>query len=376
MHLVLHHLLKKKFKRDLERIRRDSINKPIIIFPPLIDWSIPLFQRPQHIALNLANEGYLYFYCVINQYDDVLGFKRINAGGDIYLTDQYELLVEEIENPIIHIYAQDPNIDSLFIQRNLNRGSTILYEYIDELTEDLCSAKEDVIDRHIEVLKNEKIFVVATANKLYNEISKYRNLNYRLVTNGVDYAHFANVNNISIPCDIERIINKNRPIIGYFGALAKWFDFGLIKKIASERPDNEILLIGWDYDGSLSKSEINKISNVTILGPISYKILPNYAKFFDVSVIPFLINDITEATSPVKLFEYMALGKPIVTTNLPECKKYDSVLIGKNHMEFIEKLDKALNLKDNIVYCDLLKKEALANTWQSKAKQIKNLIEG
>ncbi|MFR8622317.1 hypothetical protein [[Ruminococcus] torques] len=100
------------------------------------------------------------------------------------------------------------------------------------------------------------------------------------------------------------------------------------------------------------------------------EILQNYAARMDVLTIPFLINDITKATSPVKLFEYMALNKPIVTTDMDECRKYESVLIGHDHKEFLEQLDKAILLKTDETYKALLDKEALENTWEEKARTI------
>lgn len=83
-----------------------------------------------------------------------------------------------------------------------------------------------------------------------------------------------------------------------------------------------------------------------------------------------MINDITKATSPVKLFEYMALNKPIVTTDMDECRKYESVLIGHDHQEFLKQLDRAIQLKDDEAYKALLDREALENTWEEKAKSI------
>ena len=86
-----------------------------------------------------------------------------------------------------------------------------------------------------------------------------------------------------------------------------------------------------------------------------------------------MINDITKATSPLKLFEYMALGKPIVTTAMTECKKYKSVFISDNYDEFVSLIDVAINIKDS-EYFNLLEKEALENTWYEKAKIIIELI--
>ena len=118
----------------------------------------------------------------------------------------------------------------------------------------------------------------------------------------------------------------------------------------------------------MKESKIEKLPNVHYLGIVNYKDLASYAYWMDVLTIPFLLNAITESTNPVKLFEYMALNKPIVTTDMRECRKYKSVMIAKSHDEFIELLDKALKLEKNDPYFELLKKEALENTWEKKAK--------
>lgn len=369
-------IFKSKYKNELERILNTHNKLPIIVFQPLVDWNIPLFQRPQHIALNLAQKGYLYFYCVTNEYDDVHGFEQpMESIPNLFITDQYELLMGRIDNKIVHIYAQDPNIDSTKIQCFIKSGCTILYEYIDELTEELCVSKKQVLGRHEMVLRNENCMVIATADKLINEVKNYRNSNYALVSNGVEYEHFNKKNRNIIPNDIKHILVERKPIIGYFGAFAKWFDYELIKELAYKRPNYQILLLGWDFDGSLKNSNIRCIPNVIILGPIKYKELPNYSQYFDVSIIPFIINDITESTSPVKLFEYMAIGQPIVTTDMPECRKFKSVLVADTHSDFLNKIDYALTLATNDEYLNILKNEAIENTWESKSEIIKRVLE-
>lgn len=114
--------------------------------------------------------------------------------------------------------------------------------------------------------------------------------------------------------------------------------------------------------------------NIFFLGPIDYKVLKNYAAKCDVLTIPFKINNITKATNPVKLFEYMALHKPIVTTDMNECRKYKSVLIGSDHNDFLAKLENALTLSNNSDYLNLLDSEAKENDWSEKAARIIELI--
>ena len=89
-------------------------------------------------------------------------------------------------------------------------------------------------------------------------------------------------------------------------------------------------------------------------------------------MVPFIKNDITDATSPVKIFEYMALEKPIVTTDINECKSYESCQIAYNDYDFIDKVDYAVKvLVHDEQYKKILKKEAADNTWKHRAKQIK-----
>lgn len=87
-----------------------------------------------------------------------------------------------------------------------------------------------------------------------------------------------------------------------------------------------------------------------------------------------MINDITESTSIIKLFEYMALGHSIVTTDMPECRKYESVLIGTNHNEFVEKIDLALSLVGDAQYNALLEQDVHANIWKAKNADIRELL--
>lgn len=370
------YLTQQRHEKELNQILKLHQTKPIIVFPGVVDWNIPLYQRPQHIALNLAKEGFLYFYCTHNyRYDAITGFQRLD--DSCYLTNQYHLLTKLEQCKIYHLYSTDMRllVDSL-IDQALERGDLILYEYVDELHPDISgNIPTEVFNRHRRLLKDERVIVVATAEKLYQEVLQYRTKNCALVTNGVDYEHFRRTFKLEeVPEEIKPIVLRGKPIIGYFGALAKWFDYELIVKLAQSRPDYEVLLIGWNYDNSVNNYCLDRFSNIHVIGPIPYSDLPRYAYWFTVSTIPFLINEVTESTSPIKLFEYMALGRPIVTTDMPECRKYRSVIIGKDHDDFIRKVDLALSLQNDETYLKILDVEAQENTWQSKAREIARLL--
>lgn len=384
---VLHFVKAKAFKllaalttgRDAGRFIRilgEHPGRTVLVTRPLLDWDVPLFQRPHHLALNLSRCGFLYFYCTDNwANDNILGFRQL--GEQLFLTNRADVIDQHPARKV-HVISSTDNYTGIdFVERELAKGNLILYEYLDEIHDQISGLgiPQSTYIRHAAILKDERCMVIATADKLYRDVQAHRSRNFALVTNGVECGHFARSFADSEMPDILRPIAKSgRKIIGYFGALASWFDYELVLKIVRERPEYEVVLIGFDYDGSSVPYQLDREPRVHVIGPFNYRDLPRYAYWFDVATIPFLINDITESTSPIKLFEYMALGKPIVTTAMPECRKYRSVLVAESHAEFVAMLDTAMKLRSDQEYLALLQEEALANSWESKAEAIAHLI--
>ena len=359
--------------------------KAVVVFDSRVGWNIPLFQRSQHMANELTDDVYLYFYRTSEQFDPHV--KTVEKLKDrLYLVNManfalqnamFDLLKEYKGHKFLSLYSTDVYLDEQYIkEKYIDNGFKIIYEYIDELSDEISGHLPDfVYDRHKNIIEDKSNIAVGSADKLIEEIEEIRGKeNVAMITNGVQYDHWQ-YRSDEVPEKLKDIVSKGNPIIGYFGALAKWFDYELLKKVAKERPNYEIVLIGFLYDNSFKDSKIDELENVHYLGIVDYKELNQYSQYFTISTIPFLLNDITESTSPVKLFEYMAMGHPIVTTDMRECRKYKSVLIGKSHEDFIEKLDFALTLDKKDEYYNYLKEEALANTWREKAAILDRLIE-
>lgn len=359
--------------------------KAVVVFDSRVGWNIPLFQRSQHMANELTDDGYLYFYRTSEQFDPHV--KTVEKLKDrLYLVNManfalqnamFDLLKEYKGHKFLSLYSTDVYLDEQYIkEKYIDNGFKIIYEYIDELSDEISGHLPDfVYDRHKNIIEDKSNIAVGSADKLIEEIEEIRGKeNVAMITNGVQYDHWQ-YRSDEVPEKLKDIVSKGNPIIGYFGALAKWFDYELLKKVAKERSNYEIVLIGFLYDNSFKDSKIDELENVHYLGIVDYKELNQYSQYFTISTIPFLLNDITESTSPVKLFEYMAMGHPIVTTDMRECRKYKSVLIAKSHEDFIEKLDFALTLDKKDEYYNYLKEEALANTWREKAAILDRLIE-
>ncbi len=379
---ILLHLYRKTFEDGIERIlARDTYDR-IVIWRSSFGWNVPLYQRPQHIFSNFARQRTLVFYEVTRFTDDVKRMKK--QTDNLYLvnfsnTAFSNLLMREIAGrdvpKYVQFYSTDWTMSAKKIREYKKQGYRIVYEYIDDLNPHLAGTDElpvNVREKYELAMHDPEIFIVVTAGALEKDVLEKRGTD-RLVysSNGVDYSHFHDEidDGFDLDKEFKRIIHSGQPVVGYYGALAKWFDYDLLKEIdATGR--YQVVLLGIKYDDSFDRAGLGQCANIHFCGPRDYHVLQNYASKIDILMIPFLINDITKATSPVKLFEYMALNKPIVTTDMDECRKYESVLIGHDHKEFIEQLDRAMELRHDPGYRELLDKEALENTWTEKAKSI------
>lgn len=353
--------------------------KRVIIFENQFGWNRIMKQRPQQMA-NATDSDTLFIYGTpYTEIGHTDGLKKIK--DNLYLVDLViykENLINSLKsfrNKYLMIYSTD-YIPLDILKPYLDAQFKVIYEYVDGIDDKLCGEETGKLlrERHEIIVKEYNPYIVVTATKLLNNIKELKkDANVKLITNGVDYKHFAEFTG-NIPESIEKIKKKNNVILGYYGALASWFDYKLIEKLAKSDKNYQIVLIGLDYDKTLDKSKILDLPNVHFLGKKEYNDLPQYLHAFDICMIPFVINEITLSTSPVKAFEYMAARKPIVTTDLPECRKYKSILIGKDDNDFVQKIKNALDKRNDEKYLDILTKEAKENEWQNKFKELINLI--
>ena len=160
---------------------------------------------------------------------------------------------------------------------------------------------------------------------------------------------------------------------GYYGALASWVDYDLLAELAEDERI-QIILIGIEHDDSLAKSGLTERENVRYFGRKEYASLAGYVHYFDVCIIPFLVNEITMATSPVKLFEYMAMGKPVVTTDLPECRKYNVVKTAGTKEEFKKAVYECYEQRENNEIKEGLRECAWENDWSARAEELKRRL--
>jgi glycosyltransferase involved in cell wall biosynthesis len=182
--------------------------------------------------------------------------------------------------------------------------------------------------------------VVCNSNDFVRRAKRY-NPNSFYIGNGFDADQYNYDIRLAEPSDLKRI---PRPRIGYVGALLSFrLDLELLIEMAKTKPQWNFVLIGSE-DESFRKSELHSLANVWFLGKKSTKHVPAYLEYFDVCINPQTVNDITKGNFPLKIVEYLAMGKPVVATATNTMKEVFSQhsYLAEDYGSFISQTEKAL----------------------------------
>jgi len=357
----------------------------IVLFPA-IDWDFR-FQRPQHLALQLAARGYRVFYVstvpmlifgsrgYIVQSNPVKGVVLVQlSSGKLRIPDFYKenLTADEVAGFLKAYVALCANFEivspTILIQHPfwwslvscLNR-SGLVYDCLDHHAGFHDESNLDLLE-HEKQLVNTADVVVFTSSVLADSFQWPRNC--RVIRNGCDFDLFNQAN---------RVKNQSGgPIIGYVGAVSSWFDGELLFNVARERPDWRFDIYGAIVDADISLART--LSNVNFFGEIEYETVPYAIAHFDVCIIPFKLNPLTLATNPVKIYEYLAVGRPVVSTVLPELAELEGVDIfcSDSFKNFTLAIERAILLSDEPERIAARKDWASHNDWSMR---IKDLVE-
>jgi len=181
--------------------------------------------------------------------------------------------------------------------------------------------------------------------------------------NGADVAHFSSALGYKPIKNSALLPARKKALVGYFGAISNWFDFGLIINVARLLSEVQFVLVGPVY----CKTRHVWPENVSLIGEKPYIELPNILKECDCCIIPFVINDLTNATNPIKLFEYFAAGKPVVSTPLPEVFKYRSIGVletAETPEEYAAAIQRCIELSQNATLVKERNAIVQNNSWE------------
>jgi len=238
--------------------------------------------------------------------------------------------------------------------------------------------KRKLIADQEKLLASRANIVFATTPGLVEKLKKY-NPNTHFAPNVGDYVRFFDLKNktYEIPKSISSI---KHPIIAFTGAVDEYkFDRELLKKIALDYPSYSFVIVGpmalKDRKSSKKEFGLGDLNNVHFLGTIDFTEEPRYLYYFDLMIIPYQLNDYTVGGCfPVKFFNYLAAGLPVVVTDLPSYTPFSDICyISRNPNEFSQNIRRALE-EDNpekIKQRQLISKE---NTWDGKVSKMLSLI--
>ncbi|WP_162054844.1 glycosyltransferase [Pontibacter pamirensis] len=214
--------------------------------------------------------------------------------------------------------------------------------------------------------------VVCNSYDFTKRAKKY-NLNSFYIGNGFNMEQYNHDEYFPVPDDLQDIPG---PIVGYVGALITLrLNLEMMIEMAQARPDLSFVLIGWQ-DKEFENSSLHTLPNIYYLGKKHTREVPAYIKHFDVCINPQILNKITSGNFPLKIVEYLAMGRPVVATATPTMHEIFGgyTYLADSTSTFIELIDKAL--RDEKPSCIQRRKEFAANfSWQNAASALLKSIE-
>jgi glycosyltransferase involved in cell wall biosynthesis len=349
-----------------------------IVMLSTADWDNPFWTNKQHVAVELARRGHRVLYV------DSLGLRRPSASAQdlgrigrrlaravrpprevrerlwvwspLAIPLQHRPLVRALNRASLAaglsicagvlrlrrevLWTYNPMTTRLFPMRGFD---TVVYHCVDEIDAQRGMPAHEIREAERELLAAADCCFVTAEHLLATRRPHCANIHY--LPNVADFEHFARARaaDTAIPDDLARL---PAPRIGFVGAISDHkIDVALLRRLAEAHPEWSIVLIGKIGEGDpwADVAELRGLSNMHLLGPRSYAELPAYLKGFDAALLPSALNDYTRGMFPMKFFEYLAAGCPVVSTELPALRAYAHVAsFAATHEEFVAALESAL----------------------------------
>ncbi|HSR64644.1 MAG TPA: glycosyltransferase, partial [Xanthomonadaceae bacterium] len=361
-------------------------SKPDVFVWAVIDWHFRM-QRPQHLARSLAEQGHRVFYLSNNLVDATgPGFdvERLDDAGrlfqvflnakgapPIYFGSPCPATVAQLRRSMGELMQWADSDGGLCIVQHpfwtdvaaVVPGAALLYDCMDHHA-GFADNAPDVLQAETRLIEQSDMVVVTSA---WLEQELAGSTSHRaLVRNGCDFEHFR------VPPAKRYHDARGRRVIGYYGAIAEWFDVELVRALARAFPDCLVLLVGSDTAGVAA--QLGNEPNVAFTGEVPYGRLPYYLHGFDVALLPFRVLPLTLATNPVKVYEYLCAGKPVVAVDLPELRQFGGLVqCASGQEEFLQQVGVALRETDPDLPLQRMR-FAAEQTWAHRARELDEAI--
>ena len=353
-----------------------------------------VWQRPQQILSRLAQRNHVLFVEEPVYLDDVatarleltLPTPSVYRALPILPGDmrgRYDESISSVRNLLKKAIAADGPLGGLFdnpiqwfytpmpapamIGAFNERG--VVYDCMDELSK-FRFAPTELVDRE-KFLMSEADVVFTGGHRLWQSKKKHHD-NVHFFGCGVDVEHFATArsNNLAVPAEVESL---DKPVMGYYGVIDERIDYDLLRQLAAEHPDYNLVMVGPVV--KVDPRDLPRAANIHWLGQRDYRDLPAFVKSFDVCLMPFALNEATEYINPTKTLEYMAAGKPIVSTAISDVKHNFTpvVAVAESPEEFGEAVRIAIEAPDRALLARGLE-QARANSWESIVSRMERIV--
>lgn len=376
----------------LQAIQLEAAAKRDLLVLSTINFDF-LRQRPQHLATLAAEKGHRVLYinpdALGEQPEEIAAQGRLRVvrlpshlDGRVVLPTVYQLTLPEqqefiqaalerilksygIVDPIVKVEHPLWGQTALFLQKKA--GASLVFDYLDEYA-GFSHEDKRLVQPAMESLLQHAEAVVATAEYLYHKAELATGRRY-LIRNGVESRLFEQAY-----CEHT---GNSKPVVGYYGVVSDWFAYDMILALENSGLDIEIRLIG--VASPTAKQKLSGCKKVTMGDSLPYARLPEALAQFDVCLIPFDVsNPLIQATNPVKFYEYLAAGKKVVATSIPELLPYKEqfVLLQDDPEAFVRAVESCLNNTDGLLPAAKRQSFARENDWNRRADAYEEVFSG
>jgi glycosyltransferase involved in cell wall biosynthesis len=350
-----------------------SRSAPPIVILPIVEWGFRR-QRPQHLASCFARAGWRVYYVELRLACAPAPPRLVTSGIwqlalsgdpaiDLYRSPLSQRDVAVALGSLQRLSASGHSLDGCWVVTQLPAWGALASAARDAFRGALlfdCMDDFAAFGNHADLSNEERSLaaradlVTVSAAALHARLARQAK-RCVVIANGCDPEHFGPAMARDRPSD--------RPIIGYFGGIHDWFDSELVAALARRNPEWDFWLVGDVYRGDVE--ELRRLHNVRLWGEVPYSELPRVVSWFDVGLIPFKRYRLTEATNPVKVYEMLAAGLPVVAVDIPELRALQPlVAVGEGPDELEQLL--AAAVVEPADRRGLRREHALANSWTSR----------